>query len=49
MMRRNKWSNVAKAVIAGLDIYGLNVFLAGMAPTPALQYAVKTRHGRGVM
>jgi phosphomannomutase/phosphoglucomutase len=34
----------AKAVIAGLTATGCNVFLAGMAPTPALQYAVKN-HG----
>jgi phosphomannomutase/phosphoglucomutase len=31
----------AKAVIAGLTATGCNVFFAGMAPTPALQYAVK--------
>jgi phosphomannomutase/phosphoglucomutase len=30
-----------KAVIAGLTATGCNVFFAGMAPTPALQYAVK--------
>jgi len=36
----------AKAVIAGLTSTGCNVFLAGMAPTPALQYAVKN-HGMG--
>ncbi|MCJ7560829.1 phosphoglucosamine mutase [Candidatus Bathyarchaeota archaeon] len=34
----------AKAVIAGLTATGCNVFFAGMAPTPALQYAVKN-HG----
>jgi phosphomannomutase/phosphoglucomutase len=34
----------AKAVIAGLTATGCDVFLAGMAPTPALQYAVKN-HG----
>jgi phosphomannomutase/phosphoglucomutase len=34
----------AKAVTAGLTATGCNVFSAGMAPTPALQYAVKT-HG----
>jgi phosphomannomutase/phosphoglucomutase len=32
---------LAKAVISGLTATGCNVFLAGMAPTPALQYAVK--------
>jgi len=31
----------AKAVISGLTATGCNVFFAGMAPTPALQYAVK--------
>src|SRR3972149_5166531 len=34
----------AKAVIAGLTATGCGVFFAGMAPTPALQYAVKN-HG----
>ena len=34
----------SKAVTAGLTSTGCNVFLAGMAPTPALQYAVKN-HG----
>ncbi|MBT0158871.1 phosphoglucosamine mutase [Candidatus Bathyarchaeota archaeon A05DMB-2] len=32
---------LAKAVIAGLTATGCNVFFAGMAPTPALQFAVK--------
>jgi phosphomannomutase/phosphoglucomutase len=31
----------AKAVISGLTATGCNVHLAGMAPTPALQFAVK--------
>jgi phosphomannomutase/phosphoglucomutase len=31
----------SRAVIAGLTATGCNVFFAGMAPTPALQYAVK--------
>jgi len=31
----------AKAVTAGLTATGCNVFFAGMAPTPSLQYAVK--------
>jgi len=35
---------LAKAVTAGLTATGCNVFQAGMAPTPALQYAVKN-HG----
>lgn len=34
---------LAKAIIAGLNSTGCNVLLAGMAPTPVLQYAVK-RH-----
>ncbi len=34
----------AKAVISGLTATGCNVFFAGMASTPALQYAVKN-HG----
>jgi phosphomannomutase/phosphoglucomutase len=32
---------LVKAVTAGLTATGCNVFSAGMAPTPALQYAVK--------
>jgi phosphomannomutase/phosphoglucomutase len=32
---------LAKAVIAGLNASGCDALLAGMAPTPALQYAVK--------
>jgi phosphomannomutase/phosphoglucomutase len=32
---------LAKAVIAGLNSTGCNVLLAGMVPTPTLQYAVK--------
>ena len=32
---------LVKAVVSGLTATGCNVFLAGMAPTPALQYAVK--------
>ncbi len=32
---------LANAVIAGLNSTGCNVLLAGMAPTPTLQYAVK--------
>ena len=40
----------AKAVIAGLTSTGCNVFFAGMAPTPALQYAVKNHcMGGGVI
>jgi phosphomannomutase / phosphoglucomutase len=33
----------AKAVISGLTATGCNVYLAGMAPTPALQFAIKNR------
>src|SRR5208283_4815880 len=32
---------LAKAVISGLTATGCNVFFAGMAPTPSLQFAVK--------
>ena len=37
----------AKAVISGLTATGCNVFFAGMAPTPALQYAVKNHQMDG--
>jgi phosphomannomutase/phosphoglucomutase len=37
----------ARAVIAGLTATGRNVFFAGMAPTPALQYAVKNHRMDG--
>jgi phosphomannomutase/phosphoglucomutase len=41
---------LAKAVIAGLTATGCDVFFAGMAPTPALQYAVKNHcMGGGVI
>jgi phosphomannomutase/phosphoglucomutase len=36
-----------KAVVAGLTATGCDVLLAGMAPTPALQYAVKHNGLRG--
>src|SRR3972149_8220520 len=39
----------AKAVISGLTATGCNVFLAGMAPTPALQYAVKNHKPDGAV
>jgi len=40
----------AKAVISGLTATGCNVFFAGMASTPALQYAVKNHcMGGGVI
>jgi phosphomannomutase/phosphoglucomutase len=37
----------AKAVISGLTSTGCTVFFAGMASTPALQYAVKNHHMDG--
>ena len=38
---------LAKAVISGLTATGCHVFFAGMAPTPALQYAVKNHRMDG--
>jgi len=38
---------LAKAVISGLTATGCDVILAGMAPTPALQYAVKNHKPNG--
>jgi phosphomannomutase/phosphoglucomutase len=38
---------LARAVMAGLNSTGCNVLLAGMAPTPALQYAVKKHKADG--
>jgi phosphomannomutase/phosphoglucomutase len=47
---RTSGSMFAKAVIAGLTSTGCNVFFAGMASTPALQYAVKNHcMGGGVI
>ncbi|MCL6578637.1 MAG: phosphoglucosamine mutase [Candidatus Bathyarchaeota archaeon] len=40
---------LAKAVISGLNATGCNVLLAGMAPTPALQYAVKRQRTDGAV
>jgi len=40
---------LARVVIAGLNATGCNVLFAGMAPTPALQYAVKNRRGDGAV
>ena len=37
----------SKAVISGLTATGCNVFLAGMAPTPSLQFAVKNHKLEG--
>jgi phosphomannomutase/phosphoglucomutase len=44
---RTSGTMFAKAVIAGLTATGCNVFFAGMAPTPALQYAVKNHEIEG--
>ena len=38
---RTSGSMLSKAVISGLASTGCNVFFAGMAPTPALQFAIK--------
>jgi phosphomannomutase/phosphoglucomutase len=40
---------LAKATIAGLTATGCNVHSAGMAPTPALQYAVKNHRMDGAV
>ena len=40
---------LAKAVIASLNATGCNVLSAGMAPTPALQYAVKNHKTDGAV
>jgi phosphomannomutase/phosphoglucomutase len=40
---------LAKAVIAGLNATGCDVLFAGMAPTPALQYAVKNHKTDGAV
>lgn len=40
---------LARAVIAGLNATGCNVFFAGMTPTPALQYAVKKHKADGAV
>jgi len=40
---------LAKAVIAGLNATGCDVFFAGMTPTPALQYAVKNHKTDGAV
>jgi phosphomannomutase/phosphoglucomutase len=44
---RTSGSLLAKAVTAGLTATGCNVFSAGMAPTPSLQYAVKNHNMDG--
>ena len=38
---RTSGSMFSKTVISGLASTGCNVFFAGMAPTPALQFAIK--------
>jgi len=40
---------LSRAIIAGLNATGCDVLLAGMAPTPALQYAVVTRKTDGAV
>lgn len=40
---------LARAVIAGLNATGCNVLLAGMSPTPALQFAVKNHKKDGAV
>ncbi len=40
---------LAKAVMAGLNAAGCNILFAEMAPTPALQYAVKTHKVDGAV
>ncbi len=40
---------LARAVISGLTAAGCNVLFAGMAPTPALQLAVKNRKADGAV
>jgi phosphomannomutase/phosphoglucomutase len=37
----------SRAIIAGLTATGCNVFFAGLAPTPALQYAIKNHNMSG--
>jgi phosphomannomutase/phosphoglucomutase len=44
---RTSGTMFAKAVIAGLTATGCNVFFAGMASTPALQFAVKNHRMDG--
>ncbi|MEM2937513.1 MAG: phosphoglucosamine mutase [Candidatus Bathyarchaeia archaeon] len=40
---------LAKAVVSGLTATGCNVLFAGMAPTPAVQYAVKNHKADGAV
>jgi len=40
---------LARAVVAGLNATGCDVLFAGMAPTPALQYAVKNHKTDGAV
>ena len=44
---RTSGSMLSKAVISGLTSTGCHVFLAGMAPTPSLQFAVKNHQMDG--
>jgi len=40
---------LSKAVVSGLNATGCNVLFSGMAPTPALQYAVKKHEADGAV
>ena len=46
---RTSGSMLSKAVISGLTSTGCHVFLAGMAPTPSLQFAVKNHQMDGAV
>ena len=46
---RTSGSMLSKAVISGLASTGCHVFLAGMAPTPSLQFAVKNHQMDGAV
>jgi len=46
---RTSSSMLARALIAGLNATGCDVLFAGMAPTPALQYAVKNHEIDGAV
>lgn len=46
---RTSGQMLVKAVVSGLNATGCNVLSAGMAPTPALQYAVKNHEVDGAV
>ena len=46
---RTSGQMLAKAVVSSLNATGCNVLSAGMAPTPALQYAVKNHKADGAV